>query len=191
MQKPLAGKKVAILIANGFNENEMTTFQRGVLEAGGIPKIVSIENGLTNGWQGTNWGHYFAVECPLADALAADFDILIIPGGSRSHDKLKLTAHTRRFIGGFLAAHKPMVILSDAAHLLVATNQVNGLMLNAPEKFADEINNAGGVYSVDSPTLHYNVISAQADNDNLPLLVETLINFVIDESKNEAEQIAA
>lgn len=191
MQKPLAGKKVAILIANGFNENEMAAFQRGVLEAGATPKIVSIENGLTNGWQGSNWGHYFAVDCPLADALAADFDILVIPGGSRSHDKLKLTAHTRRFIGGFLAAYKPMMVLSDAAHLLVATNQVNGLMLNAPEKFADEINNAGGIFSADSPTIHHNVISAQPTAENLPQLVETLINFVLDEATKDSEQIAA
>jgi protease I len=190
MQKPLAGKKVAILVANGFNEMEMTTFQRGVLEAGATPKIISTENGLTNGWQGTNWGHYFAVEIPLSDALAADFDILVIPGGSRSHDKLKLTAHTRRFIGGFLAAHKPIVLLSDAAHLLVATNQANGIMLNAPENFAEEINNAGGTFSADSPTLHYNVISAQPTAENLPQLVETLINFVLDEQES-AEQIAA
>ena len=46
MQKPLAGLNVAILVANGFHEIEMTTFQRALLEAGAAPKIISVESSL-------------------------------------------------------------------------------------------------------------------------------------------------
>lgn len=192
MQKSLAGKKAAILLANGFNETEMTVFQRGMMEAGAFPKIVSVENSLANGWQGTAWGHYFAVDVQLADALSADYDLLIIPGGQRSLDKLKLTAHTKRFIGGFLAAMKPVMLVGDAAQLMAYTGQANGLMLNAPAENKESLTQAGAVYSENSPTIHHNVISATAaDAAGLAELVETLVNFTAKQAAEEELNQAA
>ncbi len=177
MQKPLAGMKAAILVANGFNENEMTMFQRGMMEAGAYPKIISVENGLANGWQGNGWGHYFAVDCQLSDALAADFDILIIPGGQRSLDKLKLTAHTRRFIGGFMAAHKPIMSTGDAVNLLSMTGLVSGYLVTGPEACKEIATAAGAAWSENSPVISESLITAQTTPENLKELVETLINF--------------
>ncbi len=177
MQKPLNGMKAAILIANGFNETEMTVFQRGMMEAGATPKIVSVENGLTNGWAGTSWGHYFAVDCPLSDALAADFDLLIIPGGQRSLDKLKLSAHTRRFIGGFMAGYKPVMVLGDALKLLIHTGHAKDMMVAGPVELKDEAVAAGATWSDACPTIDGNVITCSLGDENLKELVETLVNF--------------
>ncbi len=192
MQKPLAGKKAAILLANGFNEMEMTAFQRGMMEAGAFPKIVSVENSLANGWQGNAWGHYFAVDVQLADALSSDYDILLIPGGQRSLDKLKLTAHTKRFIGGFLAAMKPVMLMGDAAQLLAYTGQANGLMLNAPEAAKETMAQAGAVWSDNSPTIHHNVMSASdTAAEGIAELVNTLVNLVAKQSAEEELDQAA
>ncbi len=191
MQKPLAGMKAAILVANGFNENEMTMFQRGMMEAGAFPRIISVENGLANGWQGTAWGHYFAVDCQLADALAADFDILIVPGGQRSLDKLKLTAHTRRFIGGFMAAHKPIMMIGDAVNLLSATGLVNTYMVTGPDASKDAVVAAGGIWSENSPTIHGSLISCVPTAENMKELVETLINFKLAQIEEEQLEEAA
>ncbi len=181
MQKPLANQKVAILLANGFNEAEMTTFQRAVLEAGGNPRIISVENGLANGWQGTAWGHYFAVDCQLTDALAADFDVLVVPGGQRSLDKLKLTAHTRRFMGGFLAAQKPMAVIGDAIQLLVHTGQINGVMVTGPEALKELVTAAGGVWSDNSPTISNNLVTWNNIGDNVKEMAEAFIQFVAEQ----------
>lgn len=189
MHKPLANLKVAILLANGFNEAEMTTFQRAVLEAGGNPRIVSVENGLANGWQGTAWGHYFAVDCPLPDALAADFDVLVIPGGQRSLDKLKLTAHTRRFIGGFLAAQKPMAVIGDAIQLLVHTGQINGVMVTGPETLKEQVTAAGGVWSENTPTINYSLVTWNNINENIKEMADAFINFVAEQKAMNADEM--
>ena len=194
MQKPLTGMKAAILVANGFNETEMTMFQRGLLEAGAYPKIISVENSLANGWQGTSWGHYFAVDCQLADALSADYDILVIPGGQRSLDKLRLTAHTKRFIGGFLAAMKPVMVVGDAGQLLAHTGQGEGLMMTGAPEIKEMMTTAGVVWSEDSPTIHRSVMSAvSSDVEGLAVLVQTLVNFIAEqaaEAEEELEQAA-
>ena len=190
--KPLNGLKVAILVANGFNENQMTFFQRGVLEAGANPRIVSVENGLANGWQGKAWGHYFAVDCPLTDALAADFDILVIPGGQRSLDKLKLTAHTRRFIGGFMAAQKPVALIGDAISLLVNTGQVKGVMVTGDESFKQSVLDAGGAWAENSPTIWSHVMTWNNIEENLTEMVEAFINFAAEQINSPAdEELAA
>ncbi len=192
MQKPLAGKKAAILLANGFNETEMTMFQRGMMEAGAFPKIISVENSLANGWQETTWGHYFAVDVQLADALSSDYDLLIIPGGQRSLDKLKLTAHTKRFIGGFLAAMKPVMMIGDACQLLAYTGQAAGLMMTGPESAKETVTAAGGIWSDNSPTIHQSVISAvTADVPGLAQMVQTLVNFTVKQTAEEELDQAA
>jgi len=191
MQKPLAGMKAAILVANGFNENEMTVFQRGMMEAGAYPRIISVENGLTNGWQGTTWGHYFAVDCQLSDALAADYDILVVAGGQRSLDKLKLTAHTRRFIGGFVAAHKPIMIIGDAVNLLSMTGVANGLLVTGPEACKDIAVAAGASWSENSPTIDGSIITCQPTAENLKELVEMLINFKLAQVAEDMMEEAA
>ena len=111
--KPLAGSKIAILVANGFMQADMIAAQRRLIEEGAHVRIVSSEQGLVNGWTGDDWGHHFAIDNPLNAALAADYDMLVVPGGARSVDKLKLTAHTKRFIGSFLAMQKPVAVTGD------------------------------------------------------------------------------
>lgn len=118
MSKFLSGTKIAILAANGFNQNDFTQTQRALLTAGATLKVVSPDQGLVNGWEGASWGHHFAVDQVLSTALGADFDMLVVPGGERSINKLKTTAHTRRFISSFMAANKSIVMFNDAADLL-------------------------------------------------------------------------
>ena len=114
MSKPLSGVKVAILVANGFDEADMTATQRALAAAGAFAKIISSEPGLVNSWTGEAWGHHFAIDAQLNAALGADYGMLVIPGGTRSIDKLKLTAHTKRFIGSFMAAQKPVAVWGNA-----------------------------------------------------------------------------
>lgn len=131
MSKFLTGTKIAILAANGFEQNDFTQSQRALLAAGATIKVICPDQGLVNGWEGSSWGHHFAVDQTLATALGADFDMLVVPGGERSLNKLKTTAHTKRFIGSVMNAGKPIVMFNDAAILL----EHNGLAQEADNLF--------------------------------------------------------
>ena len=178
MQKPLAGLNVAILIANGFHEIEMTTFQRALLEAGANPKIVSIESSLAHGWQGKGWGHYHPVDKHLSDALAADYDVLVVPSGHRGHDKLKLTAHTRRFIGGFMMAFKPVLAIGDAVKMMAEIGVIKGMMVTATDDIRPVLSENSVIASENSPTIHNNLMSVHADVENPQETVASFVAFV-------------
>lgn len=178
MQKPLAGVNVAILVANGFHEIEMTTFQRALIEAGAAPKIISVESSLAHGWQGKGWGHYHPVDKHLSDALAADYDVLLVPSGYRGHEKLKQTAHTRRFIGGFMMGFKPVLAMGDAVKMMAEIGVIKGMMVAASDEVRPVLTENGVIASENSPTIHSNLMSMLADAEDIQETVASFIAFV-------------
>ena len=147
MHKPLVGTKIAVLVANGFEEKHFLAVQRNLLEMGASLKIVSSNQGLVNGWDGSSWGHNFAVDAQLNTALGVDYTGLVIPGGSRSIDKLKTTAHTRRFIGSFMAANKPVAVMGDALNLMMFAEQLDGRTVSGDDSMREMAVQAGATWS--------------------------------------------
>lgn len=143
MSKSIAGSKIAILVANGFTEQDLTFVQRALQSKGAHPRIIGMDQGLVNSWTGESWGHHFAADQALNTALAADYDMLVVPSGRRSVEKLKLTAHTRRFIGGFMDADKPVAVLGDAVELLAFAERAGQRKVAAVENAKTIVSEAG------------------------------------------------
>lgn len=159
MNKPLSGTKIAILLANGFCQQDVVETQRILMERGATPTIISPDQGLVNGWDGQSWGHNFMVDAALDTALGADFDMLILPGGQRSMDKLKMTAHTKRFISSFMMAEKPVAVMGDALHLLMITDNISGRTVSGPAEMMDVCTQAGAVWSDEAVHIDSHVMS--------------------------------
>lgn len=85
----LKGKKIAILATDGFEQSELLSPQSALLEAGADIEVVSIKEGLITGWNKDNWGEKVTVDKLAADANAADYDALLLPGGLFNPDSLR------------------------------------------------------------------------------------------------------
>lgn len=178
MSKPLFNVKVAMLVASGFNQHDMTQAQRALLDAGANVRIISPDNGLVNGWEGTSWGHNFAVDSHISKALGADFGILVIPGGQRSVDKLKLTAHTKRFVSSFFAANKPVVVMNEGVAALCAAEVIQGRTVNGPEVLADFCMQHGAIWSDDFACEDRNLISGECTNEDRGEFIAEMVTFL-------------
>jgi protease I len=77
----LDGRKVAILVTDGFEQVEMTKPREALEEAGAETKIVSPKSGQIQGMNHANKGDRFDVDFPLDEARPEEFDALMIPGG--------------------------------------------------------------------------------------------------------------
>ena len=66
----LDGKKVAILVTDGFEQVEMTNPREALEEAGAETKIVSPKSGQIRGMNHANKGDKFDVDIPLDEAAA-------------------------------------------------------------------------------------------------------------------------
>lgn len=175
MQKALLGQKLAVLVANGFCEKDLTEMQRGLMKTGANVRIIGMDQGLVNSWNENGWGLNFAADQLLSEALGADFSMLIIPGGQRSVDKLKLTAHTRRFIGSFLDSHKPVVAFDQAVELLVFSQRMTGRTVTGPANCQADVEGAGGVWAKDAYVIDGNLMTGgSATGDRAEFVAEAL-----------------
>ena len=164
MEKTLVGKTVAILVANGFKEVDMTEPQRALLAAGAKVRLVSPENGVVNGWHEAAWGHYFPVDQALSSALAADFDALLMPGGVRGIDKLAQNAHTIRFVRGFVDGSKPVALFGEAVGLLAAAERAKGVAVCA-QADGTALAGAGATVGEDPIAVDGAILTIAADTD--------------------------
>ena len=89
-EQNLKGKKVAILVADGFEQVELTEPRKALDAAGAQTSIVSPKKDKVRGWNFTDWGEEIKVDVPLAQAKADDFDALLLPGGVMNPDTLRM-----------------------------------------------------------------------------------------------------
>lgn len=171
--------KVAILVANGFCQKDYTETQRILREAGAHVRIISPESGLVSGWEGEGWGHHFAVDSSLSSSLGADYDVLVIPGGQRSLDKLKLTAHTKRFVSSFMQSGKPVVVCDDALHLMIITDNIKSRTVNGPESMSDVVMQAGGLWGDSTPCTDGNLFTGVVNEENRQSFLKEALSFLV------------
>src|SRR5687767_3110877 len=97
----LQGKKVAILITDGFEQVELTEPRKALDQAGAKTDIVSPAKGQVKGWKETECGDRFDVDVPLDRAKADDYDALLLPGGVMNPDKLRMQPKAISFVKDF------------------------------------------------------------------------------------------
>ena len=78
----LGGKKVAILVTDGFEQVELLEPRKALDQAGAETYVVSPKSDRVRGWNFTEWGQDLAVDVPLDRARPEDFDALLLPGGA-------------------------------------------------------------------------------------------------------------
>ena len=113
-----AGKTIAIMVSNGFEEIGFIAIQRAMMNAGAKLKVVSRETGLTNAWSGNGWGMSYPADSTLSTALAIDYSALIVPAGPRHVEGLKSEAHAKRVLRAFLREDMPVLLQGEAVEMI-------------------------------------------------------------------------
>lgn len=181
MNKPLAGKKIAILAASGFNENEFTEPHRLLTLAGAEVKIISAGQGLVNGWGAKGWGHYYPVDFAIADTIGADYDMLYIPGGDRSISKLESNPHCKRIISTFIDGRRPLVICSDAIKLLAQCDNLTGYRMAISPEFQNLVADKGVLLDEDQAVVRDTHLLTSSSLEAASEILDLLLDHFSDE----------
>ena len=97
MARKLDGKKVVILVADGFEQVEMTKPREALDEAGAETKIVSLKPGKIQGMNHADKGDKFDVDLTVKDPHPEEFDALMIPGRTRLNLRDTFSGNTNRW----------------------------------------------------------------------------------------------
>jgi protease I len=123
--------KVAILVATGFEQSELTEPRDALHEAGLVSDIVSPENGKVTGWDCSDWGDEFDVDVALDTADPEDYDVLFLPGGVMNPNRLRKDRRAEEFVCSFFEAGKPVAALCHGPWHLVDSGVQRGRKVNS------------------------------------------------------------
>jgi putative intracellular protease/amidase len=121
MQQTLIGRTVAILVADGFNEEEMCGPKLALEKAGAMTVLVSGSRGpfVHAASGGVDLpGTAYAFDQPISNLCAEDYDGLLVPGGAASVEGLRAEGEVGRVVREFAEQNKPIAAFGEAVSLL-------------------------------------------------------------------------
>jgi protease I len=139
----LSGIKVAILVADGFEQAELAEPKKALEEAGAEALIVSPAKGKVQGWKHFDKADEFAVDVPLDQADAESFNALLLPGGVANPDQLRMLPKAVAFVRSFFDAGKPVAAICHGPWTLIEADVVSGRTITSWPSLKTDLKNAG------------------------------------------------
>jgi protease I len=174
----LAGKRVAILATDGFEQDELFSPLEALRDAGADVQVVSpSEESKIKGWKHTDWGGEVKVDLPLNEANAENFDALVLPGGVMNPDHLRRDPQVLEFVKSFFTAGKPVGAICHGPWTLIDAGVVRGRKMTSYETIQTDLKNAGAQW-VDEQVVVDNGLVTSRKPDDLPAFNAKLIEEI-------------
>ncbi len=177
MADELRGKKIAILVENGFEQEELTRPREALEQAGAQTHIVSPRRDKVKGWDHTDWGEEFPVEVSLDKAQAENYDALLLPGGVMNPDHLRRNEQAQRFVRAFFDAGKPVAAICHAPWMLIDAGVARGRTLTSYPSLQMDLKNAGANW-VDQEVVVDNGLVTSRKPDDIPAFNRKMIEEI-------------
>jgi len=166
-KQPLKGKRIAFLATDGFEQIELTEPWKQIEEAGAEVQLVSVELGKIQGVHHDQPGDLFAVELPIDQAVAEDFDGLVLPGGVFSPDVLRMNSQCVQFVRDFFKLAKPVAAICHGPWLLVEADVVHNRTLTSWPSLRTDLTNAGALWVDEACVCDAGLVTSR-NPDDLP-----------------------
>ncbi|HEX2328158.1 MAG TPA: type 1 glutamine amidotransferase domain-containing protein [Candidatus Angelobacter sp.] len=184
----LNGKRVAILVTDGFEEVELIKPREALNQAGAKTQIVSPKDGKVKSWRFTEWGTELPVDVPLNNATIDQFDALLLPGGVISPDKLRMQPEAVNFVKSFFDAGKPVAAICHGPWTIIEAGHARGRKIASWPSLKTDIRNAGAEW-VDQEVVRDGNLVTSRKPDDIPAFNRAIIEL-FSQSREQARPAA-
>lgn len=164
-KKKLDGLRVAILVADDFEQVEMTEPKKALDAAGATTVIVSPKSGTVTGVNHDVKADTFKVDMTLDQANPANFNAVLLPGGALNADFMRVDPKAQAFVRQIDQSGKPIAVICHAPWLLVSAGLVKGRTLTSYHTIQDDVRNAGGTWVDKEMVRDKNWVSSRSPKD--------------------------
>jgi len=165
MNKPLKGKSIAILVADGFEQAELEQPYSALLEADASVDIVSPNAELVKAWAERNYGDSFPVDATLGEANPDDYDALLLPGGVMNPDKLRTQPEAVNFVRAFFDDGKPIAAICHGPQMLIEADIVREKILTSYRSLKTDLINAGAQWIDQAVVVDQGLVTSRTADD--------------------------
>jgi protease I len=178
----ISDSRVLIVATDGFEEWELFGPREILQKRGAEVVLASLKTDPIQGTVHDDPGKTIRPDLTIDEANADDFDALMLPGGVRNPDKLRLHGNVIELIRDFDRQGKAIAAICHAPWLLVEADLVRGKTVTSWPSIRTDVRNAGGNV-VDEPAVtDGNIVTSRKPDD-----VEPFTNALIDLIENAPE----
>lgn len=172
--------KALIITWENFQDQEVVyPFYRLKEETSDV-EIMANVTGKFFGIMGVNMtSHKLLIELDDSESYQKhleETDILVLPGGVKSLEKLRQEKNVIRFIADFAATGKVIASTCHGAQLMISAKIVKGKKISGYYSLEDDINNAGAIYSREPVVVDGNIVSSP-HYDHMGIWMKTAIDM--------------
>ena len=172
----LTGRTIAFLVApEGIEQVELTDPWAAVEDAGGTPKLLSLESGTVQAYNHLDKADTFAVDAVVGDADPASYDGLVLPGGVANPDALRMDEDAVAFVRDFVESDRPVAAICHAPWTLAEADVVRGRRMTWPSLQTD-LRNAGAEWVDEEVVVDGNLVTSRKPDD-LPAFNDALLTL--------------
>lgn len=176
MAADLQGKRVVILAADGVERVELEQPREVLDKAGARTEVLSVDEGEIQAREndldpvGT-----FAVDGLVAEASVADYDALLLPGGTVNPDKLRVDEDAVAFVRDFVESGKPVAAICHGPWTLIEAGVATGRTLTSFPSIRTDLRNAGANVVDEEVVVDKNLITSRSPED-LPAFSAAIVS---------------
>ena len=189
MANQLEGKTIAFLAAEGVEQVELTEPWKAVEEAGGSPALISLEDGVVQGFNHLDKADTFSVDHTAQEADAAEYDALVLPGGVANPDALRTDPDAVAFVRAFFDRGKPVAAICHAPWTLIDAEVVRGRTLTSWPSLQTDLRNAGATWVDEEVHVDQGLVTSRRPDD-LPAFCAKLVEEIA-EGVHEGQRTGA
>jgi protease I len=167
--------RVLIVATDGFEEWELFGPRQILQKRGAEVVLASLKLDPIQATIHDDPGKTIKPDLTVDDVNAEDFDALILPGGVRNPDTLRLHGNVIELIKAFAAQDKPIGAICHGPWLLVEADLLRGRTATSWPSIRTDLRNAGANVIDEAAVTDGNIVTSRKPDD-----VEAFTNAVID-----------
>ncbi|SDS75707.1 protease I [Halopseudomonas litoralis] len=175
MTQSLQGKRVAILVTDGFEQVELTGPREALEKAGVRADIISSESGKVAGWNHTTPADEFEVDNTFDRIRLDDYDALLLPGGVVNSDNIRSNEMAQELVRDAARTNKTIAVICHGSWLLISAGVVQGKTITSWPSLSDDLKNAGANWVDQQVVVDGDLISSRKPDD-IPAFSQAVID---------------
>lgn len=187
MAADLQGRRVAILAADGVERVELEQPREALDRAGARTEVLSVGEGHIQARENDlDPAGTFGVDGLVAEASVADYDALVLPGGTVNPDKLRVDEDAVAFVRDFVESGKPVAAICHGPWTLIEAGVVTGRTLTSFPSIRTDLRNAGANVVDQEVVVDNNLITSRTPDD-LSAFCDALVSQLAGTTTEEEE----
>lgn len=178
MAARLARKRIAVLATDGVEQTELEAPIRALIAERARVEIIAPDGKDTiQAWDATDWGDTFEVDRALSEAVPADYDGLVVPGGVQGPDRLRGNPDAVALVRGFVDEGLPVSAICHGPWLLVEAGRAAGRRLTSYPSIRTDLTNAGATWVDEPVVVDENLVTSRSPEDMESFLRATVASM--------------